>query len=233
MQQDIWTNTTTHATAGVTGALGSPRSWLRHALNVANLDDSTFHATSITPTEISVAGIWYMPVSGLPSTANHRELIRWFEAPDQQHINRPRTRVPLVPIIGIAAAVPMHEIMHWLKVYRESGAAYTWWKTPTNKNVRAVSEKPQRRQLDHSIVYDMLDAGMRPIEISKELNFPTPNIDYVVKKWRAGLPLQNRQAFTNQDALLDLSRKGEHVNDLAVKFNVSKAYIYNLIKKAA
>lgn len=231
MQEDIWFNTKTNTTHGVTGALGSPRSWLRRALNIANLDEFTFHETSITPTEISVAGVWYMPVKGLPVTGNHRELIRWFSAPTLDQINRPRTRVPLVPVIGICAAVPMNEVMHWLKVYREAGAAYTWWKTPTNKNIRAVTEKPRRRQLDHAKVYDMLDSGMKPIDIGRALDFPTPNIDYVAKKWRQGLPLQTRKSFVNQTELLNACRKGIPVSELAGKFNVSPAYIYNLIKK--
>jgi hypothetical protein len=233
MQHDIWINTTTNTTTGVTGAFGSPRGWLRRALDVPNLDDTTFHKSSITPYEISVAGIWYLPVAGLPVTGNHRELIRWFEAPDAEHINRPKSRVPSVPVIGIAAAVPMNEVMHWLKTYREAGATYTWWKKPEDKSVRAVTEKPRRRQLDHARVYSMLNAGKTSKEISNELDFPRENINYVVKKWRQGLPLQERRPFINQEELMDACRKGEPVNDLADKFNVSPAYIYNLLKKAA
>jgi len=231
MQQDTWTNTTTNTTAGVTGPLGSPRAWLRRALDVTNIDDATFHATSITPYEISVAGIWYLPATNLPYS-EHRELIRWFDAPDPEHMVRTANRV-MYPVIGIAAAVPMHEVMSYIKTYRSAGAAYTWWKTPENKSVRAVAEKPRRRQLDHAKVYAMLDAGMRAIDISKELDFPTPNIDYVVKKWRNGVPLINRKRFCKQDELITAYRSGLPVSKVADKFEVSEAYIYNLLKKAA
>lgn len=235
MQQDSWTNTTTNTTAGVTGPLGSPRAWLRRALNLANVDFTTFHETSITPYEISVAGIWYLPAVGLPETGNHRELIRWFDAPDPEHMLRTQKRI-LYPVIGIAAAVPMHEVMFWLKTYRDAGAAYTWWKTPEDKSARACdndSGKPKRRQLDHSTVYNLLDAGMRLIDISKELDIPTPNIDYIARKWRAGVPLKNRQAFTNQAALIAARQSGEPVSKLAQQYNVSEAYIYSVLRKAA
>lgn len=235
MQQDIWTNTTTNTTAGVTGPLGSPRAWLRRALNLANVDDATFHETSITPYEISVAGIWYLPAADLPETGKHRELIRWFDAPAVEYMQRTQNRV-LYPVIGIAAAVPMHEVMFWLKTYRDAGAAYTWWKTPENKSARAAdndSGKPKRRQLDHAAVYALLDEGMRLIDISKKLDIPTQNIDYIARKWRAGLPLIDRQAFTNQSALIAGRRNGLSVTELSVQYNVSEAYIYNILRKAA
>lgn len=235
MQQDIWTNTKTSTTSGVTGPFGSPRGWLRRALNEANLDFTTFHETSITPYEISVAGIWYLPATGLPETGNHRELIRWFDAPTPEHLHRAHNRL-LLPAIGIAAAVPMPEIMFWLKTYRDAGAAYTWWKTPENKSARASdndSGKPKRRQLDHSAVYNLLESGMRLIDISKKLDIPTSNIDYIARKWRASKPLIDRQAFTNQAALIAERRSGVPVSQLAIQYNVSEAYIYSVLKKAA
>lgn len=232
MQQDIWINTTTNTSIGVTGPLGSPRAWLRRALDVASLDDTAFHQTSITPHEISVAGIWYLPVTKLPVT-DHRELIRWFEAPAPEHIMTRTANRIMQPIVGIATAVPMHEVMACVKLYRESDAAYVWWKTPQNKSVRACVDKPKRRQLDHNKVYKMLDSGMRPADISRVLGFPTPNIDYVAKKWRQGIPLIERQTFVDQAELCDTHREGTPVGELAVKFNVSPAYIYSILKKEA
>lgn len=235
MQQDTWTHSTTLAQYGTTGALGSPRSWLRRALDTATLDDTTFHPGSITPTEISVAGVWYQQPDGygLPVTGMHRELFRYFEIPEPDRMMKSRTRTPLVPAIGIAAAVPMHEITHWLRVYKEHGAVFTWWHIPTNKNIRSVSEKPRRRQLDHAQVYKMLDKGMKPIEIGKALDFPTPNIDYVVKKWRRGDVLKPRNPHVDKEELFELSRKGVPVSELSQRFDVSPAYIYDLIKRAA
>jgi len=235
MKQDTWTHSITRAEYGVTGALGSPRAWLRRALDTATLDDTTFQAGSLTPSEISVAGIWYQTPDGygLPVTGMHRELFRWFEIPEADLMMKPRTRTALVPAIGVCAAVPMDQVLHWIKIYKEHGAVFTWWNTPTNKNIRAVTEKPRRRQLDHARVYGMLDAGMKVSDISKELNFPTPNIDYVAKKWREGIALKHRKAFIDQTELMAACRSGKPVGELANQFNVSPAYIYNLLKRDA
>jgi len=233
MKQDTWTDTTTRAEYGTTGALGSPRAWLRRALDTAILDDVTFQSGTITPTEISVAGVWYKKPEGygIPITGGHRELFRWFAIPTAHQMHRPRRSVPLVPAIGVCAAVPLAEVLHWLDVYREHGAAYTWWNTPLDRAVRAREERPKRRQLDHAQVYAMLDQGMKPIEIGRALDFPTPNIDYVAKKWRLGMPLKHRRAFVDQDALLDAARDGASVSDLALKFSVSPAYVYSVLQK--
>ena len=235
MKQDTWVDTTSLTEYGTTGALGSPRAWLRRALDVAFLDDTTFKETSITPHEISVAGIWYKKPEGygIPVTGKHRELFRWFAIPEAHKMHRPRNKVPLVPAIGVCAAVPMDEVLHWVDVYRQHGAAYVWWHVPQNRAVRTCDVKPQRRQLDHAKVYDMLDAGMKPIDIGRTLNFPTPNIDYVAKKWRLGIPVKDRKAFVDQEELFKLSRKGTPVSELSERFNVSPAYIYNLLSKAA
>ena len=235
MKQDTWVDTHTKIEYGTTGALGSPRAWLRRALNVAFLDETTFRAGSMTPHEISVAGIWYQTPDGygLPVTGMHRELFRWFEIPEAHQMHRPRNRVRLVPAIGLCAAVPMDQVLHWLDVYREHGAAFTWWHTPSDRAVRVKEERPKRRQLDHNRVYDMLDSGMKPIEIGRALDFPTPNIDYVAKKWRAGIPLRERKSFVDQEELFEASRKGASVPELSERFNVSPAYIYSILNKAA
>ena len=230
MQQDIWTNTRTNVTYGITGPLGSPRGWLRRALDVANLDDTTFHATSITPPEISIAGIWYLPVSGLPATGSHRELIRWFEIPDTEHMTRRYNR-ELLPAVGIAAAVPIGEIMHWLQVYRDAGAAYTWWKTPENKSVRAsTSEKPRRRQLDYPLIYSLLDRGLTVQQISKQLDIPTGNIDYVKKKWENKDVLEDRKPFLDMEEIRQDYLSGLKAPEIAEKHGTSKSYVYRVMR---
>lgn len=237
MKQDAWTHTATNAEYGTTGALGSPRSWLRRALDTQTLDDTTFQPGSITSTEISVAGIWYRPCS-IPITDMHRELFRFFDIPKPDMIMRPRTRVPLVPVIGLAAAVPMHEVMHWLKVYKEHGAAYTWWHIPVDKAVRAVNPlagKRPRRRLDHTQVYKMLDAGKSRTEIAQQLDFPKENIDYVIKKWRLGLSSETLQNKPRIDvtALLKDYAEGVKANELAVRYDTTPAYVYKLIKQGS
>lgn len=233
MKQDTWTDTATRVEFGTTGALGSPRAWLRRALDTAVIDDVTFQTGTITPHEISVAGIWYKKPEGygIPITGTHRELFRWFAIPQAHQMHRPRNSVALVPAIGVCAAVPLAEVLHWIDVYREHGAAFTWWNMPQDRAVRARAEKPKRRQLDHARVYDMLEQGMKPIEIGRALDFPTPNIDYVAKKWRQGVPLRERKSFVDQTAMLDAARAGASAVELANRFSVSPAYVYSVLQK--
>lgn len=235
MKKDTWIDTTSLAEYGTTGALGSPRAWLRRALDVAFIDDTTFKSGSLTPHEISVAGIWYKKPEGygIPVTGKHRELFRWFAIPEPHKMHRPRNKVPLVPAIGLCAAVPLAEVLDWVRVYREHGAAYVWWHVPEDRAVRAREGPPRRRQLDHNKVYSMLDQGMKPIEIGRALDFPTPNIDYVAKKWRQGIPLKARQEFVDQSEVIDLVAKGTPVSKVAKQFNVSPAYIYSILGRAA
>jgi hypothetical protein len=164
----------------------------------------------------------------------HRELFRWFEVPEPEKMMRPKSMPTLVPVIGLCAAVPMHEVMHWLKVYQAHGATYTWWNTPKDSSQRAVVTdvaKPARRQLDHAEVYRMLDAGLARNQIAEQLCFPKENIDYVVKKWRAGLPLYEKWAKPRIDAaaLFKEYSAGASPKELADKYTTALAYVYRLI----
>jgi hypothetical protein len=129
----------------------------------------------------------------------------------------------------------MHEVMHWIRVYRAAGAEYTWWNTPVNRAQRAVNPdagKTPRRQLDHAEVYRLLDSGKDKKAIAKLLNFPIENIDYVVKKWRNGVPLYEKWAKPRIDAaaLLRDYQAGATPRELADKYTTALAYVYKLIK---
>lgn len=228
MRENFWTNTKTNTEISITGALGSPGAWLRRAYNVANLDDTTFKEGTLTPTEISVAGIWYRPVA-LPDTENHRVLYRFFNLAAPEQLSR-RSAAEQFPAIGIAMAVPFHQVLQWQRQFRNSGAAYIWWNTPVNRAVRAT-EKPARRQLDHAVVYSMLDAGKTKKEIAKQLNFPLENVSYVVKKWTAGLPLYANFAKPRIDAaqVYRDHLAGANPKELADKYVTAVAYVYRLI----
>jgi hypothetical protein len=228
MQEDVWTNTKNNTEYGVTGPLGSPRAWLRRALDAQSLDDTTFQHGTITPYEISVAGIWYRQPDGygLTVTGMHRELFRWFEIPQPDRMLR-SSKKDLVPALGLCAAVPMHEVMHWLKTYTAHGAAYVWWKRPTNQSMRAATEGLRvRRQLDHAVVYELLETGKTTTEIGKLLGFPEPNIAYVAKKWRNGVPLIARKPHLDIDAIIAARESGMSVKDIATQFDTTPAYIY-------
>lgn len=183
MKQDTWINTATRAMYGTTSTLGSPRGWLRRAFESSNVDFTTFEPGTLTPSEISVGGIWYRPCS-IPITGMHRELFRWFELPEAHLMRRPVRSVPLVPVIGMCAAVPMSEIMSWLKVYQEHGAAFTWWKTPRDTHLRASTDSTRRR-LDYQKVFELLDSGMTKKALCERLDLTTQNADYAIKKWHA------------------------------------------------
>ena len=182
MKQDRWINTKTQVEYGTNGALGSPRAWFRRALDSTNVADMTFESGSLTGHEISVAGIWYRPCS-VPITGMHRELFRFFQVPKPELIVRATHLVPVQPVIGMCAAVPMHEVTHWLRVYRESGAVFTWWNTPQDVAVRAV-KSAARRRTDHEQVFRLLDAGLTRTAICEQLDLPMPNLDYIARKWQ-------------------------------------------------
>jgi hypothetical protein len=182
MKQDRWTNTKTQVEYGTNGALGSPRAWIRRALDFNNVADMTFEPGSLTPPEISVAGIWYRPCS-VPITGMYRELFRYFQAPEQHNMAKNRNIVPLVSVIGMCAAVPMEEVMAWIQVYKNHGAAFTWWHTPEDRAVRAV-KLASRRRTDHEQVFRLLDAGLTRTAICEQLDLPMPNLDYIARKWQ-------------------------------------------------
>jgi len=183
MKQDRWINTKTQVEYGTNGALGSPRAWLRRALDVPTLDDVTFQPGSLTQQEISVAGIWYRPCS-VPITGMYRELFRFFEIPAEHQIHRPRTLVPQVPAIGLCAAVPVSEVMKWIRVYQQHGAAYTWWNVPHSPDVKPPkSETSTRRVTDHGQVFKLLDSGRTKRQICEIMDLPMPNVEYIAKKW--------------------------------------------------
>jgi Mor family transcriptional regulator len=233
MNQNVWTHTNTKAEYGITGAMGTPRAWLRRALAAQTLDDTTFQPGTLTPGEISIGGIWYRPCS-VPITGMHRELFRFFKIPDPENIANPRKQ-QLVPVIGMCAAVPMHEIMNWLKIYKEHNAIFTWWNTPIDANMRAQDPsagKRIRRQLDHAVVYKMLDAGKNRTEIARLLDFPPENIDYVAKKWKANTPLYEKFAKPRIDAIALIRdyKAGASAIQLADQYNTSQAYVYKLIR---
>jgi len=140
----------------------------------------------------------------------------------------------LVPAIGVCAAVPMHEITHWLRMYKEHGAVFTWWNTPVNSAQRAIDPmagKRQRRQLDHAQVYKMLDAGKTSKEIAQALDFPRENIDYVFKKWKNSVPLDVKYQKPRIDAvaLVRDYHAGASPKELADQYNTAVAYVYKLI----
>lgn len=232
MRENFWTNTKTNTEISITGALGSPGAWLRRAYNVANLDDTTFKEGTLTPTEISVAGIWYRPLA-LPDTENHRALYRFFNLAAPEQLSR-RPAAEQFPAIGLAMAVPFHQVLQWQRQFRNSGAAYIWWNTPVNRAARAADTsagKPNRRQLDHANVYKMLDAGKTLPEIVKQLDFPRENIAYVVKKWKTGLPLYEKFAKPRIDAAAMLRDylSGASPKELADKYTTAVSYVYRLI----
>jgi hypothetical protein len=93
--------------------------------------------------------------------------------------------VPGVPVIGMCAAVPIEEVMSWLRVYQEHGAAFTWWKRPVDSALRASVTISGRRKLDYERVFELLNSGITKKELCDELKLTTQNADYAIKKWHA------------------------------------------------
>jgi hypothetical protein len=231
MLEDRWTNSKTNTVLGVTGPLGSPRAWLRRAFDAVSLDDTAFQPGALTPYEISVGAVWYRPVV-LPDQGCHRVLYRFFDISNPEDLQRNIKRTHLLPAIGIAAAVPMNEIMAWIAQAKNSGAAYTWWKKPEDKSVRVVSNRPVRRQVDHTKIYKLLDAGVSKAEIAQRLDYPVHNIDYVFKKWEQSIPLKDRPAWAIRNDMIEDYRAGMTMPELVQKHKKSPAYIYKIVKSA-
>lgn len=229
MKEDSWTNCHAMGTLGVTGPLGSPRAWLRRAFDATSLDDTVFQHNSLTPYEISVAGIWYKPCT-LPLAGEHRTLYRYFDVPSAAELHRNIRRETLLPVIGVAAAVPMDQIMSWIKTARASGAAFTWWKTPEDKSQRDTNLRSARNQLDHAKIYQLLDQGLTRNQIALQLNYPRNNVDYVARKWENEIPLTKQQTWANKIEMIEDFRSGIPVILLAEKYKKSPSYIHKVIK---
>ena len=229
MREDRWTNSKTNTELGVTGPLGSPRAWLRRAFDAASLDDIAFQPGALTPHEISVGAVWYKPCT-LPVTNDYRTLYRYFDIPAVTEIHKNIKQEPLLPAIGVAMAVPVDQIVAWIKLARESGAAYTWWKTPENKSLRVADVRPKKNQLDHAKIYELLDQGMTRREIAQLLNYPPNNVDYVVKKWTNGIPLSRQQPWANKMEMVQDFLAGTPVSVLAEQYKKSPAYIHKVVK---
>ena len=188
MKQDRWTHSLTRVEYGTTGPLGSPRAWLRRALDTPIIQDVSFKPGSLTTHEISVAGIWYRQPEGygIPITGSHRELFRYWSIPADTEMTRPRPWTQLHPVIGMCAAVPMSEVLHWIDVYKRHGAVFTWWNTPQDCAVRAVEQhavEKTRRTTNHEQVFKLLDLGLTRKAISEQLDLPMENLAYITKKW--------------------------------------------------
>jgi len=240
MNKDYWTNTQTQVEYGVNGVLGSPRAWLRRALESQHADDTAFQPGSITPLSISVGGIWYRPLSGVLPDLPHPQLYRFFSIPTPDRILASRTKnnLNLVRAIGIAAAVPPHEILQVTRLYRQAGAAFVWWSWPETAAQAAANplgSSRTRSRLDHNEVYRRLDLGQNRKQIAQDLGVPTNNIDYVVTKWRA----RNNGAEVaptprpriDAPALVQDYASGMRAVELALKYNTTEAYVYKLIKQ--
>lgn len=230
MREDIWTNTKTKIELGKTGPLGAPGAWLRRAYDVVSVDDHPFLPNTITPHELSVAGVWYRPCQ-LPDTGNIRTLYRFFDIPSAHDMHR-HTRVKEhVPAIGVAICAPAKDVMQYLRQFELAGAAYVFWRMPSNKSIRASANVVPRRQIDHAAIYAELDKGLTNRQIADKLDYPIHNVEYVTKKWRAGQSLSNRAAYCDKAALLADVAAGLTVPELSIKHNKSKAYIYALLKR--
>jgi hypothetical protein len=139
-------------------------------------------------------------------------------------------RENLFPAIGVAVAMPMDQVIAWIKTARDSGAAYTWWKTPENRSHRVTDARLKKNQLDHAKIYQLLDQGLARREIAQQLNYPANNVDYVIKKWTKGIPLSNQQTWTKKIEMIEDFRAGVPVSVLAEQYKKNPAYIYKVAK---
>lgn len=235
MKENMWTDTATHRTVAINSRLGSPRAWLRKALDAPNLLDVSFEAGSLTPQEITVGAIWYRPHS-VPDIAQHC-LWRFFDIPAHSQIWTTRKNEQEVGAIGVAISVKFNEIMPTVVALQRSGAAFTWWARPDTRPV-AIAQVRRRTKIDHDEVIDLIKQGKTRTEIAYILDINANNVDYIKKKFEKDpdyriVPSKNpaREKYLDQDAFIRDYENNISMQQLTVKYKVSPSHLYNILKR--
>lgn len=227
MNINQWTHTKTNTTLSNTTQLGSPRAWLNRAVETRQ-QDLNIETSSLRPEQISVGGVWIRPCV-LPPLGNYPALYRFFETGTE-----PNARGEPQRVIGIAAAVPVNQMLETVKRFRESGAVWTWFNTPSHVALREVLSKHGNpiKRVDHSRAYDLFDQGFSQQEVAERLDANLPNIYHIYKKWKNNYPAtpqyQQKIPTPERGAIARMLREGKTVAEVAHSFKVSPITVYKI-----
>lgn len=228
MRENHWINCKTNIEVATNTQAGSPRAWLMRAVGSTQPGDLYLQEGSLHPKTIAVAGLWLRTAGvKLPDMQDNKTLYRFFDLPEPlEKGSRARTRQTY---IGMCSAVPKHEILTWLSVFRRTGAAWIWWAHPEKGDFYAAERPRTYRTLDHAELYRRFESGdVDCVKLADEYETNRNNIEYVLKKWRAGKPAErcrNSAPLTQEvreQILEDLRLGTETYTSIAEKYNTSR-----------
>lgn len=237
MRENYWINCKTNIEVGTNTQAGSPRAWLMRAVGSSQPGDLYLQEGSLHPKTIAVAGLWLRdPNLKLPDMQDNKTLYRFFDLPDPlERGSRARNRQTY---IGMCSAVPKHEILTWLSVFRRTGAVWIWWSHPEKGDYYATERVKNYKTLDHVELYRRFDAGQLDTQLlAEEFDATKNSIEYVLKKWRAGKPAarcRNSAPLTQEvreQILQDLKLGTESYSSIAEKYNTSRHTVSKWAKR--
>jgi hypothetical protein len=173
------------------------------------------------PKTITVAGIW--PRTAKIPEIKHHTIFRYFEFNDQ-------------PCIGVAACVPVNEILRVLDLYRASGASHVWYHMPGKTEKAASTATVGQGGHDHAELYTRFESGEKPYNIAAAMNVHVRSIEYVYNKWKAGKPAiilkgRKRTGPLDHEAIMEDIRLGIPPTEVAKKYDCTRMMIYNITKR--
>ena len=157
MRENYWVNAFTNAEVHVNCPAGSPRAWVLKSMGAPS-GELYIQPGSMYPKSVGIAGLWIRDGARLPDLGNNRTLYRFFDLPE--NLSRPhhQKRNKKQAYIGVCACIPAHEIMMWMRAFKESGCKWLWWSMPEPEPEREVKVK-KRISLDHIALYKEFETG--------------------------------------------------------------------------
>lgn len=242
MELDIWKHTKIEARAGTNAHFGSPRAWIGRAYDMKFQNDypPMNTETTIDFREVTIGAIFYRPCQ-LPNFGNQRVVYRFFRVPlgymGSASFGRGREYQDLVPVIGVALAVPTEHILTWYQtLQQDSQAVWLWASMPIRlPEPSKVSESRTNTLYDYEEIYRLLDSGMRVGEIATRVNGQQAAVSYIKKRWEQGLPPTKKQVFRkfklDHSAIVADIDSGLSAAEVAIKHETTKTTIYTIVKK--
>lgn len=228
MRENFWINCKTNIELGTNTSAGSPRAWLMRAVGTGQVGDLYLMKGSLHPKSIAVAGLWARtPTMQLPDMQNNKTLYRFFDLPDP--LERGTRARGTQSYIGMCSAVPSHEILTWMSVFRRTGAAWIWWAHPQKGDYYANDRVKQYNILNHEELYQRFESGDTNAQsLADEYSTSKTSIEYVLKKWRSGKPAAKSRKCAplsvdiREQIIQDIKLGADSYSSLAEKYNTSR-----------
>lgn len=244
MELNHWTNTKNNTVIGLNTQFGSPRSWISRsfdqklALDAPNMKSQS----SLDFREVTCGAIFYRPCR-LPDFGDQRVLYRFFSVSKGYNgVGGGRAKdydVP-VPVIGVALAVPVKDFLSYQQWLKGAGAEWIWFAMP--------HELPKKREVpqdfvprknftyDHKAIYEMLERGMRVIQIVDYLGPGAQQaaVSYIKSRWEKGYEPSGhhrRKEPLNHPEIVSDFKSGMSALAVADKHRTTKSSVYNILDK--